>query len=414
MNQNTHQKIPSLWLILCLSGIFIFLLIPFLRYQIQKKVFNDIWGIINRDYLYSPLMQSELTDLHNEYQSKLSLGINNDDFYRLMIEMVSELGDSHSHFVPPAGIRKKTCSYSALFGHGAYLLPIAQEQVAKVIGIWPDSPADKAGLNAGLSGYDLILKINDQSILDENNKIKCIQPSQDVKLTIQRPTKEVEEIILKTTGVNYPYPVFWLVINGANGKKVGYIRFTGFDKYTAGLFESAFREIAKIAEPVGLIVDVRANYGGEHGYLKQVLSFFVSGELGHYESHSLSFPPEPFIVTDLRDRNGSTEIPLVILVGKDTYSSGELFAGILQNSKRAYVIGENTPGLVSLLWPYTLIDSSTLSLSVMKLVPNSENSNWDKGIIPDKYIVCDWRDCLTENDPAIRTAADYLQALPNR
>jgi carboxyl-terminal processing protease len=293
-----------------------------------------------------------------------------------------------------------------MYGHGAYLLPLPEAQVAEVIDVWPDSPADKAGL----SGQDIVLKVNGQSVLNEN-KVRCIQPSQEVKLTIQKSTNDVEDIVLHTTSVNYPYPAYWLVINGSNENKVGYIRFIGFDEYTSGLFESGFREIEKLSQPIGLIIDARVNVGGRHAYLKQVLSFFIDGSLGHYESPSVNFPPKPFDVPVPQSNVIPRGIPLVVLTSHNTYSAGELFAGFLQNAKRAYIIGENTPGNVSVLWDYSLLDGSTLSLPVMSLLPNDNNANWEKGIIPDKLVSCNWRDCFTENDPVIGAAVDYLQAL---
>jgi len=53
--------------------------------------------------------------------------------------------------------------------------------------------------------------------------------------------------------------------------------------------------------------------------------------------------------------NGSQQIPLVVLIGQATASYGEVFAGVLKDIGRAYLIGETTDGNVETLWGYDLM-----------------------------------------------------------
>jgi C-terminal processing protease CtpA/Prc len=379
---------------------------------IQRSIFNDIWQIIESDYLYAKTQQRELNLVKSDYEKRLGAGLSRVNFYAMMIAMVESLGDNHSQFAPPPKIGVELCRYPLTYGHGIFYVPLLEDRALRVIDIWLKSPAD----NADIKGYDTILEINGQSALQENNKIRCIRPDQNIELLIRTPAENnPKKVTLRTVNAGFPYQVRSIILNAQDGKKVGYIRILGFDRYTPDYFRHFLTTVMETPDVIGLIIDDRVNLGGEHGYLKNILSFFIHGKQGYYESQSEHFPTKPFDIPALQNINGSSSIPLAVLVGPETQSSGEIFAGILQNSGRAYIIGEKTEGNAEGLQAYDLSDGSTLSLSVLRIVPNNPDLNWEKtGIIPDKTVHFDWKHYFNSDDPVINAAIEYFEELTDR
>ncbi len=383
-------------------------------YQTQMLIFDDIWKIIDEDYLYRSSQKEILELLKNTYKNKLNARVTMRTFYELMYEMILNLGDNHSILTPPGAEREYICLPDGyLPGSGAYLVPIPGKHLVKVIDVLPGSPADEAGLQE----HDSIVKINGLSALDNNNHISCIRINQTVELSIQRPKdNSTKKITLTPINEILPYPVFWMEANTKDGKKVGYIRLLGFDKQTPQLVQLSLAKVNQLPNLIGLIIDVRANAGGINEYLQSALSFFTTGNHGYHLSQSKNFPATlPFDVPPLQNLYNSSTIPLVILVSSETKSDGELFAGVLQNSGRAYIIGEKTAGHVEALLFYSLRDGSTLGLSVYKFIPNhSDVSSISTGVIPDQIIPIDWELFRTLNDPAIKAGIEYFEKLSGK
>jgi carboxyl-terminal processing protease len=101
---------------------------------------------------------------------------------------------------------------------------------------------------------------------------------------------------------------------------------------------------------------------------------------------------------------------LVVLIGSGTASFGEIFAGILQDVNRAYLIGTTTQGNVEILWGYDLEDGSQLWLANETFHPlNHPERDWEQsGIIPDLTVQGDFDEFTLETDPPVLAAMEYL------
>ena len=108
--------------------------------------------------------------------------------------------------------------------------------------------------------------------------------------------------------------------------------------------------------------------------------------------------------------NDSSQVPLAILIGDGTASFGEIFAGVLQDVGRAYLIGTTTDGNVEILWGYDLEDGSKLWLANENFRPlNHPEQEWEKtGIIPDLTISGDFDEFSLNSDPVVAAAIKYL------
>ena len=159
-----------------------------------------------------------------------------------------------------------------------------------------------------------------------------------------------------------------------------------------------------------MILDNRLNSGGSYRILSDTLEYFTDGILGYFVNRER----EESLIVESNDINGSTKIPLVVLVGERTASAGEIFAGVLQDHNRTYIIGKTTDGNVEGLKGYDLEDGSRAWIAYDSFRPaNDPNLDWERdGIIPDLTVISEWDLVTNETDPVILAALEYFDDLP--
>jgi len=168
------------------------------------------------------------------------------------------------------------------------------------------------------------------------------------------------------------------ILNGE--KPVGYVWFssfyTEFDQYgSVGCSIDILKEIIKLKESgvKGLIIDLRNNPGGSEGEAMEIAAYFTGNG--------------PFAVRV--NKEGVQQVlekgnaikwydePVVVLVNINSASGSELLAAILQDYKRAVIIGSNTFGKATeqLVFP---LGRKMASYNPYRTQPADENSGFVK------------------------------------
>ena len=129
--------------------------------------------------------------------------------------------------------------------------------VAAVRMVYPDSPAEKAGLKRG----SIILQMNGRNIENKNEDYNTLLSSASLDLLVYNPDTKAKEKVKMTSTDMYLEPVLYERIFDCGGKKVGYVFFNDFT------FECVDRliEVAKKFKKEGvseLVLDLRYNGGG--------------------------------------------------------------------------------------------------------------------------------------------------------
>jgi C-terminal processing protease CtpA/Prc len=198
------------------------------------------------------------------------------------------------------------------------------------------------------------------------------------------------------------------VIDTPDGLRIGYILIVTFaDSTIDESVADALRDMTAQGSLDGLIIDNRPNGGGADTVVRPILSYFTSGTLGNFTSRD---GDRPFVIHRSVNINGSQEMPLVVLVGLDTVSFGEIFSGVLQDIGRAYIIGETTGGNVETLWGFDYEDGSRVWLARESFRPiNHPDVDWEEtGIVPDLEIRANWDEYSIDTDPAVQAAIRYF------
>ena len=319
------------------------------------------------------------------------------------------MGDDHSFFLDPQQVADQQAEYQGDYdyvGIGVLAGAVPERVRAVILSVFPNSPAEAAGLQP----RDSIISVDGTPILDENGFLQDIVRGPEgtsIDISVQTPGEEPRLVQITRHRITGDYPVFHTVITTSEGKRIGYIFLVTFmDGTVDEQVAQAFQLMAADTPLDGLILDNRMNDGGSSLVLEPMLGYFVGGNMGYYIRHSEQSP----LQIKLNDINGSSQLPLVVLVGSGTASFGEIFAGVLQDTGRAYVIGTTTSGNVEVLWGYDFEDGSQLWLANETFRPlNHPEQDWEKtGIIPDLTIPGEFDQYSLNKDPAVVAALQYL------
>lgn len=376
----------------------------------QLQVFNDLWLTVHDEYLYPDYNGLDWQAVRVEYEDRILQGLTNAEFYSAMSEMIFRLGDEHSSFLSPEDVAASEAEFlgeNDYVGVGILVSAVPERQRGVILVVFPGSPAERAGLKS----RDSILFVDGEPLLDEDGFLKPIirgPEGSPVTLTVQTPGEEPREATMLRQRIQSAIPVPYTVLTSPSGKRIGYIFVVAF--YDSTIDESvrdALEAMTAEEELDGLIFDVRKNPGGDSRVVRPIFSYFTSGDVGYFVSRNEEYP---LSVGRAQDINGSQTVPLAILIGQDTVSFGEVFAGSLRDLGRATLVGETTGGNVEVLYPYDFIDGSRAYIARNSFRPiNDPDADWEAtGIIPDLEILAEWDEYTIENDPVILAAMEQL------
>jgi carboxyl-terminal processing protease len=378
--------------------------------DLQLSVFHDLWQVVNENYLYPDFNGLDWEAIRILYDARIRSGLNNDEFYRAMDELILSLGDDHSIFLSPEMVAAEDQEFAGGYdyvGVGILIVAVPERQKAVVLVVFPGSPADLAGLKP----RDSILSVDGVPIITEEGRLENLirgREGTSVEILAQTPGEAPREVTLTRQRINAIMPVPHAVLTSTSGKRIGYLLLVTFVDGTVDESVAEALESMSASGPLdGLVIDLRQNAGGADNVVRTILSYFTQGTLGYWVARD---GERPLGITNPENIHGSQEAPLVILVGLDTISFGEIFAGVLQDTGRAYIIGETTTGNVETLWGYSFADGSRLWLAREAFRPlNNPQIDWElTGIVPDEEILANWDEYTLETDPLILAALNHL------
>lgn len=366
--------------------------------------YDLVWKIINSKYLDQTNNGQDWARWRHKYDDKIKTP---EDAYIAIDTMVASLNDRYTRFVPPKEFtEEQNMIKGSLFGIGVQI----GLRDGKILVISPieDTPGEKAGLKP----EDEILAIDGVSTKDMTvdkaaDKIRG-EKGTTVKLLIKRkgqPDKTYsivrDEITIKSISVKLPE-------NFKLDNKIGYIRISSFmGKNSGNDFE---KELLKLKDKEGIIIDLRANSGGLLSNAIQIADMFLDGS-----SIVSTVDRDGYKETAKSRRNFISSQPMVVLINKGSASASEILSGALKDNQRAILIGENTfgKGLVQEVKPLNPFGSG-LNITIQKyLTPNGVDIN-KKGIAPDIEIKITEENIKAQEDVQLKKAqAVLLQMIQN-
>lgn len=252
----------------------------------------------------------------------------------------------------------------------------------KVISPIDDTPAQKAGLQAG----DLIIRLDDTPVkgMSLNDAVERMrgEPGTDITLTIIRDGADKPLKVTITRDVIKVKSVRTQILEPG----FGYLRISHFQSRTAEDARAALQELKQDNDGglEGLILDLRNNPGGILSAAVGVSDLFLDKGLivyteGRIDDSKLRFNAKP---ADLLDN-----APVVVLVNAGSASASEIVAGALQDHKRAIIMGQKTFGKGSVQTVLPVSNAAALKLTTARYYTPSGRSIQVSGIEPDVALV---------------------------
>lgn len=368
----------------------------------QMRILRQAANIVKDIYVYSDFNGKDWNEIETRYKDTIQSGLDTESFYREMDAMIRELGDNHSVFISPVEVEQADAELRGdieFVGVGiSGQVDFTRERLI-VHATYPGSPAEYAGIQQ----HDSILLVDGLPIKEETgNRLRGPKCSA-VVVTVQSPGEAPRDVMLIRYAIQGNIPIDARLISPIDGSKIGYIFIPSFfDETIPGQIENALNEFGQLD---GLILDVRLNGGGSSSVTYPILEYFVEGKIGEFVSRSDSRP----LTIDPNPIQNSQMVPLVVMVSQDTASFGEIFAGVLQDSGRAKVVGETSLGNVEVLNRYNFEDGSQLWIASETFDSAFSDANWEEtGIIPDVQAFAEWDTFYFDTDPSIAAALELL------
>lgn len=181
---------------------------------------------------------------------------------------------------------------------------------------------------------------------------------------------------------------------------IGYVNLANFYSGAADSFRTTVEDLlAQGAER--LIIDLRSDPGGYVSELQWILDYLLPE--GPVFTSRPRWGRESVYVSDA----ACVDVPMVVMVNKDSYSAAELLAAQLRESIGAPIVGEVTSGKGYSQQTFFLPTGGGIGLSTAAYCTGSGHSLIGEGIIPDVEVYLD----NSGEDNQLQAAIELINSL---
>lgn len=272
-----------------------------------------------------------------------------------------------------------------------------------IIGVIENSPADKAGLEAG----DIVKKIEDIDLTEKDYKFlsEYIRKNADKKeytIVVERNNEQLT-YELKKDVVTIKSVASEIIEK--EQMKIGYIYISIFSNTTPSQFKKELQELRE-QNINALIIDVRDNSGGHLTTAVSILSELVSSEHIIYRTEKDGKKSKFYSLG-----NKDFEYPIVVLQNSNSASASEMLTISLKENLNAKVIGEKSYGKGVIQEVNYLSNGDSYKYTTKSWL--SPNGVWinEKGIVPDIEVKLSeeyYNNPTQESDNQLQTAINEL------
>ena len=283
--------------------------------------------------------------------------------------------DPHSTYLPDDNFKKVQQQTTGKFG-GLGIEVTMENGFLKVVSPIDDTPA----FDAGLQPEDLILSVDDESIVgitlsEAVEKLRGPIGS-EVNITVQRADDEPFDVAIIRDEIKIRS------VRSRLYEDIGYIRITTFSEQTSPGLKKAVEELTEEAENglTGIVLDLRNNPGGLLSEAIKVTDAFLErGEIVSTRGRDNSDIQHAYA----RPGDITNGLPVVVLINSGSASASEIVAGALKDHRRAILMGTRSFGKGSVQSIMPMPGHGAIRLTTARYYTPSGVSIQAKGIAPD-------------------------------
>lgn len=387
--------------------------------EAREAVFDAAWKAVDETFYDPGFRGVDWRAVGDRYRAQLRGVTDDEGLAKLINAMLGELKSSHLYV-------SRTTGGSGGVGIGARIEPV--EGVDTVLELAPLSDAAAQGLRVGdrLLGGASALEGPAGSI---------------VEAAVERCDGTVERLRIRRERWAFPlrHPGFeWSRLRVAPDKVLGYIRIDRFDDGAAELADAA---MAALGKTQGIVIDVRANTGGNISALRLAAYFAERGgptvallarpylerlgrpvtaadiaqapqTTGAYttekvlEAVSAGGGAAVFRMEELGERRYRG--PVVVLMGPVTSSAAEGFALAMQRQTKARLVGEPTAGYILSGETVEIAPGWSLTAPTAGIWTADGEDTGDRPVSPHETVVQTRADLCAGRDRAAERAVALL------
>lgn len=255
-----------------------------------------------------------------------------------------------------------------------------EEGEIKVVSMFDDSPAKKAGLKEN----DIILAIDETDYQDKtsNDVAEYVKNSKNKTITLKIKRNGKEKAI-KITRSKIDIPVVSSNLYEQDNHKIGYISISIFSKTATEQFKNQLEKLEK-ENIEGLVIDIRNDGGGYLSSVTEISSMFLAKGKVIYKLES---EKEKEVIKDKTKEKRT--YPIAVLINEDSASASEILASAIKESYNGLVVGVNSYGKGTVQQTKQLKDGSMIKYTTQKWL--TPNGNWinETGVEPTNKIELD-------------------------
>ncbi|HIM50923.1 MAG TPA: S41 family peptidase [Acidobacteria bacterium] len=294
--------------------------------------------------------------------------------------------DPHSSFMDPrsyAQLRER--QEGRYYGLGITIRVI--DRAITVMNLFEGSPAYRTGIRRG----DVIARIAGENAIgitsDEAVKQLRGPKGSTVVVSIRRRGYDrLIELEVERDEISIPTVQGTFMIDDT----IGYVRLRDFSETSSRELRAALRELDELGMEE-LLLDIRDNPGGPLDQAIRVSNEFLPrGDLIVYTRGRIQNSDQDYHAREDGDHN---DIPLVVLVNRNSASASEIVSGAIQDHDRGLIVGETTFGKALVQSVYRVSQEAGLALTTARYYTPSGRMiqrPWDGTF--DEYLTYAMRD----------------------
>jgi len=294
---------------------------------------------VNNDKYFEIIKNIEIfTNIFKEINTHYVDEVDPSALMKVGIDAMLETLDPYTNYVSESQIENYRITAEGKYsGIGAISKEI--DGMVTISEVLQGGAAEQGGLKVG----DQLLKVNSRSVEGRSNEdvAKFMRGAQgaEISLSVKRPgTVQPIDLNLNRAQVNIPNVPY----KGMVSDDIGYISLTTFTQNAGNNIAKALRDLKKKDQLKGVILDLRSNGGGLLSEAINICNIFTP------KDKEVVFTKGKVIDRDqsYKTRNPpiDLDIPLTVLINKNSASASEIVSGVMQDLDRGVIIGQRSYG----------------------------------------------------------------------